>query len=213
MIDMLSTEARRMLRTALGIALLCPATVLAQADPGLVNHRNDCRLAAQVLTKGEPANKTEWARGLIVSCNEELPATLTTALRNARTSSDLSELGALRRGALYVRDADFFDAALDVAGDRSASVRARAASVLIAAMQLRERITFDFGAVLSATHSYSCLLEPMDHSLRTGAGRAIPADARLRLGSLADALLADGGTPLPVKTAARCAREVLETRN
>jgi hypothetical protein len=41
-----------------------------------VHRRNQCRLAAQVLTSGHPANKREWAEGFIGNCPSEAPAIL-----------------------------------------------------------------------------------------------------------------------------------------
>ena len=58
---------RLMMGAAVG-ALVAAGPLAAQADPGAVKHRNDCLLAEQVLTHGQPANKRDWALNYIGSC-------------------------------------------------------------------------------------------------------------------------------------------------
>ena len=53
---------------ALALLVLTPLPGASQADPGAVHHRNDCRLAEQILTQGQPAGKRDWALEIIGSC-------------------------------------------------------------------------------------------------------------------------------------------------
>jgi hypothetical protein len=55
---------------ALALLILAPLPAASQADPGVVQHRNDCRLAEQILTQGQPAGKRSWALEIIGSCPE-----------------------------------------------------------------------------------------------------------------------------------------------
>ena len=59
------------------VLLAAPTDIRAQAatsQPGDMQRRNDCRLAAQVLRMGEPHPRRAWALGVIRDCAEEGPA-------------------------------------------------------------------------------------------------------------------------------------------
>ena len=59
------------------VLLAAPTDIRAQAatsQPGDMQRRNDCRLAAQVLRMGEPHPRRAWALGVIRNCAEEGPA-------------------------------------------------------------------------------------------------------------------------------------------
>ncbi|MEK7238942.1 MAG: hypothetical protein AAB224_00010 [Gemmatimonadota bacterium] len=58
---------------ALAAGLLCLSAVAAAQFPKEsedVHARNDCRLAVQTLTKGHPAPKSDWALGIIFTCDQ-----------------------------------------------------------------------------------------------------------------------------------------------
>lgn len=58
---------------ALAAGLLCLSSIASAQFPKEsedVHARNDCRLAVQALTKGHPAPKSDWALGIIFTCDE-----------------------------------------------------------------------------------------------------------------------------------------------
>lgn len=105
------------------------SVAVAQANPDSVQYRNDCRLAAQVIATGEPAPKAGWARGFIGACPEDIGAALATAMLRMSTSSDTAALDRIFGLTFTVQDPGVFAAALRIAGDRSASLPARAVAL------------------------------------------------------------------------------------
>ena len=119
-------------RTALGLAVFTCASGAAplsaqRVNPGEIQHRNDCRLADQVLTLGQPANRQEWALQYIGSCGEE-GGDVILGLWNSPPSSD-SELQALYYASIHVADERIFDVAFTVAQDLAAPAPLRLAAL------------------------------------------------------------------------------------
>jgi pimeloyl-ACP methyl ester carboxylesterase len=66
------------------LALVSAATIPpaeAQLDPVAVRHRNECRLAKQVLTHGKTANRYDWAPRMSTHCGEVGGAGLAALIR------------------------------------------------------------------------------------------------------------------------------------
>jgi hypothetical protein len=68
------------------LALLPAMRLHAQANPDSVKHRNECRLALQVLVKGEPARLTGWAINYVRSCGRDTWAQGAAAARRVGIS-------------------------------------------------------------------------------------------------------------------------------
>ena len=115
--------------SVLAVALL-PLSALGQANPDSIKHGNDCRLAVQVITTGQPAVKTDWAMTFVREC-AEFPAALAGALSRARTSRDTAALARLTAPADRLRDGDLFTAAFELARDRAASPEARVFAIRV----------------------------------------------------------------------------------
>ena len=199
------------------VSALAPATAahgqVVERDEGdAQQHAADCRTAARFLETGTPTPRLAWARTTILDCGAEAPAALAAATRRLRASRDTADLNGLLVSAEYVRDAAFFDAALEVAGMPGASPEARAAGFLVAAMQTAERTTFDLGRLMAARRPmYGCVGGLSDHSLRIAGGIPLPADAIPRLRAAIAAVKASPTEPLLVQNAARCVSAVLRT--
>jgi hypothetical protein len=89
------------------------------ANPLMVKHRNDCRLAAQVLTAGEPRTKRDWARGYIRNCENEGPPAIVAEWRNV--PSDTAAVVQLMHASTAIRDMRIYEQVRTVAADRSRS--------------------------------------------------------------------------------------------
>jgi hypothetical protein len=123
----------KVIRTLFKVLLTCAAAILfgpnesrAQehgANPLLVKHRNDCRLAAQVLTAGEPRTKRDWARAYIRNCENEGPPAIVAEWRHVPT--DTAAVLQLMRASTAIRDVRIYEQVRAVAADRSRPVLIR----------------------------------------------------------------------------------------
>jgi hypothetical protein len=196
-----------MLRCAplLTLAACAPRAVLAQDRPDSVHHRNDCRLAAQVISTGQPLPRREWALAVIQGCREGGPA-LARAMRESRLSSDTAYLNALTWPAIRLRDGEIFQAAMQVAADRGASTQARVFAIrtLMWSMYPGGGIDYADLADLVQGRPRSCFGHgPSTHTSVTQ-GAALPVDFVARAKELAKTLDHDPTEPLPVRRAAVC---------
>jgi hypothetical protein len=184
--------------------------VLARDEGDAQQHAAHCRTAARFLETGTPRPRLPWARSTILDCGAEAPAALAAATRRLSASRDTADLNALLRAAQFVRDAGFFEAALEVAGMPDASPEARATGFLVAAMETTDRIDFDLGELLAADGPIlGCVGGRSDHSLRITGGLPLPADASVRLRAALASVGATPGEPLLVRNAANCASAVV----
>lgn len=100
-------------------------------------HRADCRLAHQVLTKGQPAVKREWALGKIRVCEELGGEALAAELRRHRQAESPTE--ALEEAVRATRDfvdARLAEVALDITSDPSAGTAARVQAIRVLSYQI-----------------------------------------------------------------------------
>jgi hypothetical protein len=104
--------------------LLSGAPLTAQAEPDDVQHRNDCRLAAQVIRTGQPAPHTEWAYSYILRCGQEGAAVVAEQWRG-QSSFDEQVLWRLMIAAGRLRTRAVYDAVREAAADQSASREVR----------------------------------------------------------------------------------------
>jgi hypothetical protein len=117
----------KMIRNPFAVVLVCasalslvPVQSSAQdqgANPLMVKHRNDCRLAAQVLIIGEPHTKRDWARGYIANCEDEGPSAIVQEWR--RVPADTAAVVQLMRASTAIRDMRIYEQVRSVAVDRS----------------------------------------------------------------------------------------------
>ena len=204
------------IRVAVVLVLMLASTIRAQGqvaarDSGdAAEHAAQCRIAARFLETRTPTPRMPWARRTILDCGAEAPAALAAATRRLSASRDTADLNALLRAALFVRDTGFFNAALEVAGMSSASVEARAAGFLIAAMETTDRASFDLGELLAESGPMmGCVAGHNDHSLRIAGGTPLPAYATTRLRAAIASVLAAPSESVVVRNAAGCAGAVV----
>lgn len=200
----------------LALAVLLVPTARAQAQvvardaEDVAQHAAQCRNAARFLETGTPTPRLPWARRKILDCGTDAPAALAAATRRLSASRDTADLNALIRAAQFVRDAGFFDAALEVAGMPSASAEARAAGFLVAAMETTDRAAFDLGELLAESGPMmACVARHNDHSLRIAGGTPLSADASARLRAAIASVLAAPSESVVVRNAAGCASAVV----
>jgi hypothetical protein len=193
--------------------VLAASSAHGQANPDSVKLRNDCRLAAQVLQKGNPAPHRQWAGAFIQRCGaDEVADANVAALNRLRSSRDTAELKQVWNQLQYVRDARIYRAAVSIAGDRTASVPARVSALL---WLLRLRAPDQFATEREVTGGF----DAAGH-VRGGCGRyshlvgsspfldgqPLPAGFGAEITELGRLVSSDASQPLDVRTAARCAQ-------
>lgn len=129
--------------------LLVPVLLLGAVLPAAaqderaaeVHKRNNCRLAAQVLTSGQPHSRYEWARVTIVDCEDEGPAYF--AAQWATAPADTTALRQLIAGSSRVRDARVYATLRRAATDASGPSAVRVAAMLTLAAYVDPSISID----------------------------------------------------------------------
>ncbi|WP_331055355.1 hypothetical protein [Longimicrobium sp.] len=203
----LRTEVFTMrMKLACALFLLClPTVAIAQADPGSVHLRNDCRLATQVLTTGQPRPKLQWASQMYDRC-PGFAAQVASAMLRARTSTDTAYLNAITFPANQLQDRAVFEAALEISADRGASIPAR-----VYANRVLYWIRFP-----SAGTDYTTLVD-VDGDGRTICTRygpsshasvqviqPLPTDWRARIHAVTSTVMRNMSEPSPVRQSAVC---------
>lgn len=192
--------------------LALPVQVAAQAAPDSTEHRDDCRHARQVIETGHPAPHMEWALGFIGNCDRQLwGRTVATALRSLRTSSDLDELANVWADTQWLRDRHLFEAALEIGGDRSASLPARMFALRALLMLVEPGMQPSYAELSRVKHSnarrrWSCDLGKVRDAYMRG-GVPLPADYERQAEALAKRIDADSLEPEELRYAAKCIDE------
>lgn len=108
---------------------LCGSTVRAQANPDSVKLRNDCRLAQQVLTTGQPATHRQEALTIIGLCGREgVPALLSTW---SSVGADRPTLGLLVTSTRAYANQQIVDALLGTLNQPARPLEVRVASLQV----------------------------------------------------------------------------------
>ncbi len=118
--------------TAMLLLLALPATTRAQVQvvTDSILRRNNCRLAEQILTHGEPANKRAWALWQISVCGTSGAEVLAPLINAHRGEEEFSAaLDSLIIAGRELIEPVLFETALDIASDASAGRSARVQAI------------------------------------------------------------------------------------
>lgn len=107
-----------------------------------VQLRNDCRLAVQVLTHGQPANKRVWALWRISGCDESGPPVLARMWREVAADSASVDEAIYR--SVRLRDRRVYDVVSAIARDRSVPALKRAAALHLLGRWAQEGLSLHF---------------------------------------------------------------------
>lgn len=194
-------------------ALMLPLTsLLAQANPGAIKTRNDCRLAARVVRTGQPATKTEWAWDMIHACPGAGDASA-AALDRLRSDNDTAHFTPVTSVAFNVRDGKLFTTALNIAGDGGASPTAREASFTILIYQLTEDRFVTFDEINRATVLSGCPLGSVDDRGVPTLQSPLPSDAVASASSIASSVADDPNAPEAARVAADCITQAIRKQS
>lgn len=191
-------------RFALLMALL-PACASAQTDPENMHARNACRLAVQVVETGHPAPHKRWAFDYVVICGRAGGSALASAIHRTRSVTDTAELEAITRAVRTFRDGAVFNTALDVAGDRSASVPARVIAFRTLLVTLSPGRSLSYANMTTVGMIDSCLGRPRSLHDEVSEGAPLPPRYTELLRDTAARVRDDPTESAEVRQAARCA--------
>lgn len=122
--------ARAMLAGGFGVCLVA-TTAAAQAgdQAARVRHRNECRLAAQVLDTGDPATRRAWAILRAPGCPEQGPRVLASQWR--LVPQEGATLDDLTRASMRIHDGRLFSELVRIVRDASRPGQVRVAAMLV----------------------------------------------------------------------------------
>lgn len=179
--------------------MMLPGNAHSQADPDSVKHRNDCRLAAQVITLGQPANRRNWALRLLPNCGAAGGVAIAQALASYRAAQApeqrLEELVMLTS---VLHDASIFDVAAGIAVDPTAGKAARIQAVRVLFFQVSRGRADPYESFLASDEM--TYLPISDYPYMVGA--VLPADAARRAAQIASTIQSQSGTDADLCSAA-----------
>lgn len=182
--------------------LMLPGCVHAQPPAG-----ERCAVARAVIERAASQGE-RGALDVIPTCGREGAAALARGFPVLRWSSDVPRLDAYLQVMRLWRDASLYEAALNVAADRGASVRARvfAFGYLLTLVSPGDLIQYE---VLGAGLDENGLpLQPCSRVVSTSHGSLdsapLPTDWRQRLQVIARGIYKDETEPSAVRSAAFC---------
>lgn len=190
-----------MIRRTLGLGAVawisCVGALSAQTNPGDVKHRNDCRLAEQILTHGQPAVKRIWALKVIGTCAEGV--SVLPQVWGDPPAED-AELQQLYHASARSGDARVFEAAFTVAADPGVPAQARVAALGVVVSSVQPELTLyleDRSPLVGVPpREWNDLWGTVDHPVQLAGEVPLPVDAESRAVALVQELAASAGDSL-----------------
>ena len=119
-----------------------------------IHHRNNCRLARQVLLHGQPAPKRPWALGYFVTCRSDAVEIVSQTLRQHRTATTFArEFDEVISAASSLSDREIAFASLRVATDNTAGLAARLQALRLLYAQVVPGAQLDYTRLLRLSTS------------------------------------------------------------
>lgn len=182
------------------LGALLPSRVHGQnsADPDSVKHRNDCRLAEQVLVTGHPKPHRDWALQIIGSCGLGAADAIAAAWKNP--PSDTLNLSTLFLASSRYRDGQIYDAVMRVVQDRTRPDLVRVAALGVLASYAQPRVMVDLRRlvrVASGPFVWQNAFLRIGHELAKEGLVPLPQDVQSRVYHLVNDLASDPpGSPV-----------------
>lgn len=180
------------------VAAVVPSAAQENEHASQVRHRNECRLAAQVLTAGAPDLKKPWARSRIGSCAPEYAVPALVTWWQVR-SSDVSDLGELHEASRRVRDRRIYEVARAAVEDEARPALARIAALGVLAGYVEEEITLVLPflePVPALPGRWTSVWTRDNHALQVNGGQPLPSTAARTIVDLAHRLTRDASEPV-----------------
>ena len=149
--------------------------------------RNDCRLAVQVLTHDQPANKRGWALDTIDRCDESGPPVLAGMWREV--AADSASVGHMIYRSVYMRDRRVYNVVSALARDRSVPALKRAAALHLLGRWARPGFTLEyeqfFAPGFESVEKNGVQYSSMSHDTQLEGAEPLPAAIRQEVLGLA----------------------------
>lgn len=189
----------------LALLLALPACASAQANPDSIHRRNDCRLAAQVLSSGEPRPRLQWAAEVMPGC-PQAGRTIASAISRHRTSADTVFLSWITLPANSLQDGDVFDAAMSVLQDRTATPEARvyANRLLYWLLYPSSGVYYSTLVDVDGDGRNPCVAFGSSSHMVLVQGSPLPPDWKSRVHAATRRVMQDLSEPGPVRQSAAC---------
>jgi hypothetical protein len=171
---------------------------IAQQD-SIAQHRNDCRLAAQIITTGHPDPHRPWAFAEIGRCGSDGGVAIAEALRRLRDLSVTShDSERLLNAARSFQDRTVYETALALADDQGATVFARVSALRVLLSLVDPTKGPSHEEMISEGHLFGSEFDPL-----IVRGEPLPQDYLVDLAASASALCVGTSVPGEVRNAAR----------
>ena len=180
------------------VAAVVPSAAQENEHASQVRHRNECRLAAQVLVAGSPNPKRSWARAKIGSCAPEFAVPALATWWQER-SSDVDDLGELHEASRRVRDRRIYESAKAAVEDESRPPLARIAALGVLAAYVEEEITLvlQFLEPVPALRGrWTSVWTRDNHAYQVDGDQPLPSTAAQSIVDLAHRLTRDPSEPV-----------------
>jgi len=139
---------------ALAGLVLAPACVAQMTERDNVHLRNDCRLATQVLSKGQPDPQRDWALGVVSACEETGGAAVASLW--AAPPADTTSLDQLYRISAGILDAQVLAAAQATASDPARPTLLRMTALRVLAAYVDSQLEAPLASVTPPPEGRSC---------------------------------------------------------
>ena len=189
----------------LGLLVALPACATAQANPDGIHRRNDCRLAAQVLTTGQPSPRLQWAAEVMPGC-PQAGITVASALERYRTSRDTAFLSWVTLPANSLQDGHVFVTAMAVLQDKTASAEARvfANRLLFWHLYPSSGVYYSTLVDVDGDGRNPCIAFGASSHVTLVQGSPLPPDWKAQIHAAATRVMRDQTEPAPVRQSAVC---------
>ncbi|WP_331129332.1 hypothetical protein [Longimicrobium sp.] len=185
---------------AVVVTCLSAQPAFGQANLDSVKHRHDCRLAGQIVTLGQPANRRDWALRLLPTCGPVGGSSIAKAFGSFRSTETWDQrLEDIVMLTSVLHDARIFDAAAQVAADRSAGKAARIQALRVLFFQLGTSYADPYESFLAANEI--TYIPIGDYPLSVGT--PLPPDAANRAAEIAWSIILSEPGDADLCTAAR----------
>jgi hypothetical protein len=163
-----------------------------------VHHRNDCRLAHQVLTHGQPAVKRDWALAIIHGCGPLGGEALAHLLRKHRFDTERGpELEEIVTNTTRFTDRSIYEAAMEIAQEPTAGEVARIQALRALFNQLTPGNFAPYESFVTDS-----LVPAGISTYHTYTATPLPEDAYEKIHEAMSMIRASKATPEPVRRAA-----------
>jgi hypothetical protein len=189
------------------LLLTAASPALAQTEPSHLDQRSACRSASEIVAGGWLAPSDDWALSKVAECGPDGGQALASALLANRTTTNVSTLNSITSPTRQLLDAAVFQAALEVAGDRSAAPEARVFAMRTLAWSVRPGRDIEYAHLAGDERGQTrCEGAGEDPDFRPAFGNPLPRNFTDQIRKVAVTITQDPAESAEMRRAALCVR-------